>query len=186
MTVVAPGKGRAVVEQTGTGLRITIPATFRPVPMAYLAFTSVIWVYVASHLLRFLLTREWSISTIALWMGFGALGVFGAYSILTLLWSFAGKEIIEIDANTLKRRKQFPAFSRDREYAVADISDLRLSQDSPVKQFMAARFPGWNYHEGAISFDYGRGTHQLGSGLDEADAKYVIGEMCKRVKSLGS
>jgi hypothetical protein len=29
-------------------------------------------------------------------------------------------------------------------------------------------------------------THHLGTDLDEADAKYVIGEMCKRVKSLAA
>ncbi len=31
-----------------------------------------------------------------------------------------------------------------------------------------------------------RSTHRLASDLDEADAKYVVGEMCKRVKLLAT
>ena len=42
----------------------------------------------------------------------------------------------------------------------------------------------FSFNDGAISFDYGRDTHHLASDLDEAEAKYVIIEMCKRVKSI--
>jgi hypothetical protein len=44
------------------------------------------------------------------------------------------------------------------------------------------RGPG--FEEGAISFDYGRSTYRMGAGLDQAEAEYVIDEMCKRSKSL--
>lgn len=37
---------------------------------------------------------------------------------------------------------------------------------------------------GAISFDYGRDTHRLGTGLTQAEADHVIKEMCRKVKTL--
>jgi hypothetical protein len=84
----------------------------------------------------------------------------------------------------LRQRKQIPIFSRRREYAVASIRSLRLAPPAPTFFQGQYMIEGLTFKNGAISFDYGRSTHHLAAGLDEADADYVIGEMCKRVKSL--
>jgi hypothetical protein len=186
MAVIEPGKGRAIIENDGATLRITIPAQLKLLPVLYLVFTSVAMLVIAMVFLRVIINHGLSMAMFAFWAGFAVFAVGAAYSVITVMWSFAGRETIELDDTVLKRRKQIPFLSRRREYRVADISDMRVAADSPVKQFLSARLAGWSYHEGAIAFDYGRSTQEIGPGLDEADAKYVVGEMCKRVKSLGA
>jgi len=97
----------------------------------------------------------------------------------------SGKEIIELNARTLKRIKQIRILSRSKEYRVASIANLRLTSVIPSSwNDDNESLPSMTFSDGAISFDYGRSTCRLGSDLDEADAKYVIGEMRKRVTSL--
>jgi hypothetical protein len=108
----------------------------------------------------------------------------GAWALTAFPWAVAGKEIIELNSMTLKRRKQIPIFSRSREYAVASIANLRLAQVIPASWYEQQNLSSMSLKDGAIAFDYGRSTFHFGSDLDEADAKYVLSEMCARVKSL--
>jgi hypothetical protein len=189
MAIVEPGKGRAVIEESGAGLRITIPVATQAFGAAFISLWLVGWAFGENMAIRFLfadlsaqnLKAGGSLFLLA-WLAAWTLG--GGWAIYTLLWQIAGKEIIELTSISLRQRKQIPLFSRSREYAVANIENIRLAPPQP--QFYRGRYvlSGLSFKDGSISFDYGRDTHQLASGLDEADAKYVIGEMCKRVKSL--
>lgn len=104
-----------------------------------------------------------------------------------LACGFFGKEIIELDAQTLTRHKRILGLGRSRTYRVAAISELRsaayLPPESPGYVAYQWHFP-LSFRNGGICFDYGRATHFLGSGLDEEESRYVIEEMRKRVKSL--
>lgn len=117
---------------------------------------------------------------LALWtvVGVALIGVF--------LCAATWKEIIELDAVRLKRRKLLLGMGPSREYKVADISDLRpapyIPPASPRRPY-PVYFP-LSFRYGGICFDCGRDTHFLGTGLDEGESRYVIEEMCKRVKSL--
>lgn len=104
-----------------------------------------------------------------------------------LACGFFGKEIIELEAVMLTRRKRILGLGRSRTYRVAAIRELR-----PVP-YLPPESPGYvayqwhsplSFENGGICFDYGRDTHFLGSGLDDGESRYVIEEMCKRVKSL--
>lgn len=110
----------------------------------------------------------------------------GAALIGVFLCAATGKEIIELDAVRLKRRKVILGMGPSREYKVAYITDLRPAPYVPPvspRHSYPLYFP-LSFGNGGICFDYGRDTHFLGSGLDEGESRYVIEEMCKRVKSL--
>ena len=191
MAIVEPGKGRAVIEQSGAGLRITIPAETRLFTTAFLGLWMIGWVFgevTVVHQLFYGLPESrfpapasfFLLAWLALW----TLG--GGWCVATLLWNASGKEIIELNSMTLKRIKQIPIFSRSREYKVANIANLRPAPPMPTSWYDEQDLSSLTFKEGAITFDYGRATYHLGTGLDEADAKYVIGEMCRQVKSLCS
>ncbi|WP_119270679.1 hypothetical protein [Taklimakanibacter deserti] len=189
MTVVEPGKGRAIIEQNGAGLRITIPAVTQAFGVIFISLWLIGWAFGEVMVSRQLFGSQ-SVQNssqggslfMLVWLAAWTLG--GGWAIYTLLWQLAGKEIIELTTTSLRQRKQIPLFSRSKEYALANIANLRVAPPRPRFYQGQYMIQGLSFKDGAISFDYGRDTHHLASGLDEADAKYVIGEMCKRVKSL--
>lgn len=191
MAMVAPGKGRAVIENHGAGLRITIPARTEFFITAFLGVWLVAWAF-GEIFVPYTFLVELSDKPIAtpvrlftiVWLAGWTLG--GMWALSIFLWNVAGKEVIELTSTTLRRRKQIPIFSRSKEYAIADIAGLRTAPRArtiwplPFNMNMAPL----SFRDGTIAFDYGRDTHYLGSGLDEADARYAIDEMSRRVKSL--
>lgn len=190
MAIVEPGKGRAIVEPTGGGLRITIPARGAPLLTAILGVWLAGWALAGFGAARTLLgLTDEAVSTAARIMAIPslmALTLGGAWVASILLWNLAGKEIIDIDATILKRRMTIPLFSRSTEYTVASIAGLRPQPATlsyfPLQQIMTPL----SFKNGAIAFDYGLATYHLASGLDAADAKYVAAEMHRHVSSLGA
>lgn len=109
----------------------------------------------------------------------------GLWSLSVLLWNLAGKEIIDLDAATLRRRKQIPFFGRSKDFTVAGISGLRLAAPRVYHYYFRQDMTFLNFNDsGVIAFDYGRGTHRLGASLDQAEAGLVIKEMHRSVPSL--
>jgi hypothetical protein len=190
MAAIEPGKGRAIIENNGTGLRITIPAARSISGTAFIGLWLIGWAFgevSVAYLMIFPAAPEPPTAFVNVfllaWLAMWTLG--GVWALITFLWGVAGKEIIELSSTALSHRKQIPIFSRSRDYAVASIANLRLASLAPALADEQHNMgTAMNFREGAIAFDYGRATHHLGADLDEADAKYVIGEMCRRVKSL--
>lgn len=190
MGLVEPGTGRASIEHDGAGLRITIRPKAQLFGTAFLGLWMIGWAFGeinVGHQLFFgtpenRFPAPGSLMIVA-WLALWTLG--GVWCLATFLWGIAGREIIELNARTLKRIKQIPILSRSKEYRVASIANLRLTSMTPASwNDDNESLPSMTFSDGAISFDYGRSTYRLGSDLDEADAKYVIGEIRKRVKSL--
>ena len=177
MAIVEPGKGRAVVEADGSGLRITIPAGRHLFGTAFLGLWMIGWAFgeiAVSHQLLYGLPESRFPAPasffILAWLALWTLG--GAWCLATFLWNVAGREIIELNQATLRRIKQIPLLRRSKEYRVASIANLRLT--TVITSFWyndEESLPSMAFSDGAISFDYGRSTHHLGSDLDEADAK---------------
>jgi hypothetical protein len=192
MARVEPGTGRAYIEPDGTGLRITIPAKPQLFGTAFLGLWMIGWAFgeISVGYQLFYGSPESQFpapGSFAMlgWLAFWTLG--GGWCLATLLWNVAGKEIIELNQTTLRRIKQIPIFRRSKEYKVASIANLRLTPVIPSSWYDDREsLPSITFSDCAITFDYGRSTYRLGSDLDEADARYVIGEMRKRVKSLAA
>lgn len=188
---VGLGKGRAVIENDGTGLRITIPARAQPAVIVSGGLWLSVWAYVA-FLFPYLFfyastvdersTYEYVFMTIflALWT-YG-----GIRAIAEFLWAIAGKEIIELGSNRLTRIKQIPIFSRSRAYDVAEMNNLRFAPSPAASSHWEREFSSLSLSDGTITFDYGRSIGYLASGLDEADARYVIAAIRRRARWLAA
>jgi hypothetical protein len=127
MAIVEPSQGRAIVETYGNDLRITIPAATQPAGVAILGMWLTFWVFggvmIAGDSLNGR-SHEGTPFTIA-WFAIWTLA--SAWVIYVLLWQVVGKEIIELTSSSLRQRKHVAIFSRSKEYAVANVRNLRLA-----------------------------------------------------------
>jgi hypothetical protein len=191
MAIVKPGKGRAVIENDGARLRITFPAPAQDGGIILMCVWLTGWAVGEFLVARKFLSGEVFLESsrddllflIAWFAGWTVIGAFLSY---TLLWQLFGKEIIELNSTLLKQLKQLFFFSRNKEYALANITNVRLAPPEP--KYIRGKYviASQSFASGAIAFDYGRTTYRLGQGADEAEARYVIEELNKRVKSLGA
>jgi hypothetical protein len=148
------GRGKTTVERDGSGLRITVFAAVEMGSIVLLGVFLVFWAIGEVAAFLRLLAGDDNMMGLLFWVAMWTVG--GLVAAYVVLWQLTGKEIIELDAVRLTRRKLLLGLGPSREYKVADISDLR---PAPY-------------------------TYFLGSGLDEGESRYVIEEMCRRVKSL--
>jgi hypothetical protein len=189
MAIVELSKGRAIVERDGETLRVTFPAPAQGGGIVLMCVWLTGWA-VGEFLVgrQFLSGEAFQESSghdlkrlLFLIAWFAGWTVVGAVLIYTLIWQLFGKEVIELKSTSLKHLKQVLFFSRNREYALANIANVRLAPPEPKyirgKYVIATQ----SFASGAIAFDYGRTTHRLAQGLDEAEAQYVIGELRKRI-----
>lgn len=197
MPVTRRRRGRVLIEDSDEKLRLAFPVRAAPFNLFGLTIMLVIWAYaevsaisafMTGHVpdgTRFMFNGVDSRSSndpdfMAKWlMGWTAMGLFFAGM---FLFAVAGKEVIELDATWLKRRKLILGLGHGREYKVASIAELRPTP-TPVMAPYLWNFP-LNFNIGTICFDYGRDTHLLGAGLKESERRYIIEEMCRRMKSL--
>lgn len=183
MAVVEPGKGRAIINNDDAGLRIIVPAEIRILPLAFIAVWSFIWVGGGISIF----VRLWrdGLNAEPFGLAWPLIWVFGCgWMLYSLLWTFTGREIIELRSTTLNYCRQTWLIRQRREYAVANISNLRATALSYADLYSPRVMPFASFDRCAVSFDYGGATHRVAMSLREADAKHLIGEMCKRVKSL--
>jgi len=100
----------------------------------------------------------------------------GGMGIYAFLWQIAGKEIIEVNLQSLKLSRQIIRWIRSNSFSLESVSDLRVSQPrwemtqlSPIRTLPR--------HNGMIAFDYGAKTFRFGLDIDEAEAKQIISAM---------
>jgi hypothetical protein len=110
--------------------------------------------------------------------------VAGILPLYPLFWNLVGKEVIDINPNSLIVARKIFSFSRPKEYDSTHIKDLRISQPVYSSRFLWGG-PSifsifWGIGEGIIAFDYGAKTYRFGSGLDEAEAKMIVFEITTR------
>jgi len=182
MAVIEPGKGRAIVEPVDGRLRITIPGRGAPLITVILGVWLAGWALSEFAIIQAILfgsANEFvSAGALLIIVPFLLFWTFGGASVACLiLWNLVGREIIELDAKTLKRHMRIPLIGRSREFAVTDIADLRFQPAAPSFMPSQPTIRPLSFSNGSIAFDYGLDTHHLGAGLDRADAKYIVAEM---------
>lgn len=104
MAIVASDKGRAIIEHTAAGLRVIIPARARVFATAFEIILMPLWIF-GEIAFIYAITKNTSfgeMAYLAFWFAIWTLA--GLWSLSVLLWNLAGKEIIDLDATTLKRR----------------------------------------------------------------------------------
>lgn len=200
--IVVPDHDKvSIVQDGGSDLRITIRATMPPLALVPIGLLLALFVSGEIGAINALLNGglragehyqlPWMTEAIAngpdfnrlmlTWIAFAAVAIILLAGIF--LWNIAGKEIIELDATTLKYTRRIPLLGYSREYSTAKIARLRLV---PFPWTRKQNFSYFGFKDRAIAFDYGGHTRRMGSGLDDANAHHVIQKMREQVKSLGA
>ena len=179
MVSVAPGRGRARIDHSGSNLVITIPSKKNYLLLTFLAVWLCAWLFgVVSALTSLDLSFEQAGAQVftLVWLLLWCIG--GAFAIAALLWGMAGKEVVTIGRQTLCHDKRLPIYTWRREYDITHIRSLSASGGATASVFDPSRsLEFWGLTGGSIRFDYGRSTHRFGVGLDDADAKHVVAQI---------
>ena len=106
----------------------------------------------------------------------------GCLAIFMLLWNLAGSERITVGQGILRIEKKILGFGKSREYSLASIRDFRVGNDEKSNSLFTNKggMEFWGYVNGPIMFDYGMKTIKFGLGIDEAEAKKIVGILSER------
>jgi hypothetical protein len=113
------------------------------------------------------------------WLAMWTLG--GAFAVYVWLWNLVGREVIDVDSESLRIKREVVRWGRVRDFALTHVRDLRVAPltFNPMDFSSGLRF--WGVGGGAIAFDHGARTYRFGSALDEAEAKQVLARIAERV-----
>jgi hypothetical protein len=114
------------------------------------------------------------------WLTMWTLG--GCWAIFMFLWTLAGRDVLEVDAMSVKLRREIFGIGRTREYLGEAFRNLRVSPfDGSWYGGSRRRGMGaytWMF-EGPLTFDYGAKTYRFG-GVDEAEAQQIVQRIGER------
>jgi hypothetical protein len=106
-------------------------------------------------------------------------GVGGAVSFYSALWSLFGKEVIEVGTGYLWLSEQFGRRTRhQRNFRAGRINGMRLD-DSPAARRLGSR--NWVLGEGRLAVDASGKTYRFAAGLDRLEAKRLLDELEPKV-----
>lgn len=141
------------------------------------------WVFGEIHAIRELLSPSEKTPQLFLmvWLAGWTLG--GAFALGTVVWQFAGREVITVSSAELEHRVEAFGVGRTRTYRLSEVKNLRAT-DYSANPFtnQATWFPpvtGSGY--GPVAFDYGARTMRLAPALEEAEAKLLVSKLSPRL-----
>ncbi len=186
----SPYAGRAKVEETLRDLTIEIPVKRNIFVFLFLSFWLCMWLFGELSVLVMLLGAVLHFSVggldsfgvlsfeyIFLSFWFVAWTFGGFFALKSWIWMFKGKEIIKINREELSIAKKYSIFSPDKSYDIKEIKNIQLNTSISSFPFLGNlsnfSFPGMAT-TGSLKFDYGFKTILFASGLDEAEAKYLL------------
>lgn len=185
--VPVPGRRSTVTEDTN-GWQATMPAPRQPFAMLFLPLWLVGWGVGEFTVIRQLLhgVGHGPDVFLAAWLAMWTLG--GAFAIFIVLWMFAGRQRVVLRPDALVVRYGIAGLSRSWEYAIGNVTNLRVAPETMSPWIGSARSPAtfWGFGGGPIAFDYGARTVRLGAGLDEAEAQELVQQMQSRHRFAGA
>ena len=184
MAKVEVGKGRSQIEETPSGLRITIPAKKNYFLILFLAFWLVGWAFGEITALAQVLNPESGAPKLFMLAWLCGWTVGGAFAIYAWLWNVKGQEIVNLSSTELQHVRRLPFFQRSKEYDLSAVSKLRAQ--APDRSIFGTRngMEFWGISGGSVVFDYGHSTHKFGAQLDEAEANHIVTTIKQRYKNL--
>lgn len=173
MNIEKPYKSRAIIEETMSGIMITIPAKRNYFIMAFMIIWLTGWLFGGGTAISALFTNDEGgfQGFLAIWLCAWAFGLVAVCS--TLLWFIIGKEVVTIDRGILTIKKVGAIFARTKSYSLADAANFRTVATNT--DGIWGRRNNIAYNEpGAIVFDYGMKSKNFGMGIDEPEAIYLV------------
>jgi hypothetical protein len=173
------------VQDTPRGLRIVVPAA-RDAGVIFLPVWLVGWVLGLKWTIGLLLTIPGPPIELALFVGAWLVAWIsgGIWSIRSLAWMLAGREEIEIDQATLTIRRRILRLARTHTYDRNHVQHLRVFKEGTDAPSFLGLIRDAN---GTLAFDYGARTIRMGEGIDESEARHLLGRIQERFRlSTGS
>ncbi len=173
MQIEKPYKNRAIIEETMSGVIITIPAKRNYFIMAFMIIWLTGWLFGGGTAISALFTSSEGgfQGFLTIWL---FAWVFALLAVLsTLLWYIMGKELITIDRGILTIKKAGAIFTRTKSYTIADTANFRIVATNTDGIWGRRNAIAYNA-PGTIVFDYGMKSKNFGMGIDEPEAIYLV------------
>lgn len=175
--------GKAKIEKPFSGLNIIIPSKKNWFALLfgtawlggwYLGFVN------ASSMLFSSRTGDFEVEGfLTFWLTVWTLG--GLSIITLLLWGYFGQEKFITDKSKILFEKTVFGIGMKNRLEISAIKNFRteFGNDS---WFGGNRLAFWGLGPGKIKFDYGLKTYSFGLGVDDAEAKYIVGLLKEQFK----
>lgn len=186
MVMVAPGRSRVVIERQPGVVRAVVRVRRNWAVGILLSVWLCGWAVGEAAVIRELSTRALhgpGLAFLLFWLAGWTAG--GALVLVQLLWSFAGREEIELGPRALAVRTVAGPLRRTREYDLGAVRNPRedVSMAGAFVRSFQLSFPGTH---GAIVFDYGARAVRMGTGLEGEDVQKVLGMLRERISDGGA
>jgi len=178
-----PYKGRATIQDNITDLQIIIPAKRN----------WFIIIFIGAWLCGWLMGEVFALGAVIGLLGGNPASLFilfwliawtvgGFFAFRTLLWTFKGKEIVTVGQGRLTIDKKGVLFYKPKTYDLNEVRNVRVQDENPGFNSPFGRRTDFGTFNsgGTIRFDYGLQTVKFASGIDEAEAKYIIAKLTER------
>ncbi|TWI80560.1 hypothetical protein IQ13_3238 [Lacibacter cauensis] len=179
-----PYNGQAILNDTFNELEIIIPTKKNWLIIVFLGAWLGGWTMGEFLAIRMLIgSIAESMGFVNLFLLFWLCGwtVGGFFALKTLLWNLIGKEIITVGEGRLTIVKMGSLLSKPKTYDLHAVKNLRVNEEGQQDYgaFFGGRnsFAGMTSSTGTIRFDYGFKTIKFASGIDEAEANFIIGKL---------
>lgn len=180
---VTPESSRVQLTHTPEGLQAAVPAQRSVLALLFLLVWLGAWCFGEMQAIGQLFDPgdKTPSAFLALWLaGWTAAGL-GAVG--TLVWQFAGRELLTVNASSLAHRIEMLGLGVTRTYDAASIKALRATPDGggSFARQQAWMPPFFGPPRGALAFDYGSRTIRLLASMDEAEAKALVPQLAARL-----
>ena len=175
MALVRPSAGTADVQDTPSGVVITIPAPRHKFGMLFLPLWLVAWTFGEISAIGDLLgpAGDQPIGFLVFWLAGWTVG--GVFALGFFLWMLRGRQIIRVERGLLSLRWDVFGLGYSREYEVSRVANLRIGASSAGNPFGVSRAGAmWVFTCGPMAFDYGAHTIHFGLAMHEAEAATIL------------
>jgi hypothetical protein len=172
---------RSRIEELPAGIVVTLPIQRSTYSMIAIPVWLGLWAYAAIQAQR-------QVAALSLQQAGNRLQLFllaiwflaGAWFVLSLFWMLLGRERMVFSEGSVLVQQTLLGLGRRREFDLQQVTEWRVSPALIGGRSAASVTMFGLGSSGAISFDYGARTIRLGAGLDEAEARMVLGQLASR------
>jgi hypothetical protein len=172
MVVEKPEKGRAQIDERGVFLQIIIPSKKNIFLALFLCGWFGFWSIPETDIIKDLVqgTQSKGFEIFPLcWLM--AWTVMGAMVLLVILWIMAGKEVITLSPSMIKIERKAYGIGLSKEYFLSEVRNFRTQMGGESMDF---GLEAWGFGGGRLAFDYELETVKFASGINEAEAVYLL------------
>ena len=176
MGVQKPYVGRAKVDITDDGLKLTIATQRNLFLIVFLLSGLIVWVSVYYLIFDEIILEapfeEISLIIVGWLIGWTMVGIWAAWVLMCVL---VGREVIIVSNETLRIIDGPPLMGKSKEYSLKQAQRFRVGpQWEQMSQFSGPVCQFRGHIGGKIAFDYGMRTVRFGAGVDEAEAHHIV------------